>query len=66
MGVKNEKELVLLAECLDITHSQPIKPIHITKIIWNINIKIKFKFISLMKSSNKKDAGNKITPDTIN
>jgi hypothetical protein len=32
MGVKNEKELVLLAECLDITHSQPIKPMHITKI----------------------------------
>jgi hypothetical protein len=29
IGVRNAKELVLLAEYFDITHSQPINPRHI-------------------------------------
>ena len=32
IGVKNAKELVILAEYLDITHNQPMNPMHIITI----------------------------------
>ena len=66
IGVRNAKELVLLAEYFDITHSQPINPRHIITMTWNEKINIRLVLISLIKSSNNKDMGNKIIPETIN
>ena len=65
IGVKNAKELVLLAEYLDITHNQPMNPMHIITITWNEKIIINWVFKSRIKSSKSNDIGNNIIPDTI-